>query len=214
MRRLPRLFTVLAIYLAALHCVAFAVETKPVWLLSNGLHTSLAVRARDVPFRRKITGSARADTLIIGWGAADFYRGNVNLWTTLRATLSPSPSVIHVVPVRGPLARRFAHSDIIELALTPAQFHSLLAQLDAAFARDASGARAYLSPGYYDDSRFYHGRERFYFPKICNIWIAQRLRQSGLPICVPGALASSELIWQANQIGTRRQWLRLPVDGF
>lgn len=209
-----RLLTVLALALSILAGITHADETKPVWLLSNGLHTSLAVRARDVPFRQEIAGPSRADTLLIGWGAADFYRGNVTLCTVLRATLTPSPSVLHIVPVRGPLARRFAHSDIIELTLTPAQFRTLLAQLDAAFARDDAGRRDFISPGYFENSRFFRGSERFYFPKMCNLWVAQRLHRSGLPICVPGAVAASELIWQAERIGKRRQSLRLPVDGF
>jgi uncharacterized protein (TIGR02117 family) len=213
MRGMLRLGFLLALAVAGLRA-AGAAETKPVWLVSNGFHSSLAVRARDVPFRREIAGQSRADALLIGWGAADFYRGKVNPWTVLKATFTPSPSVLHVVPVRGPVARRFAHSDVVEFALSPAQFRILLRELDAAFARDARGQRAFISRGYFADSRFYQGRDRFYFPKMCNVWVAQRLRQSGVPVFVPTAMAANDLVWQAAKLGKRQGWKRRPPDGF
>ena len=194
--------------------VAAAEETRPVWLVSNGFHTSLALRARDVPFRREIIGDPRADALLIGWGEADFYQGRVNAWTFGKSIFWPCPSVLHIVPLRGAVAARFAHSAVLRLTLPAAQFRTLLAQLDTAFARDPRGRRLFVARGYFADSRFYRGRERFYFPKMCNVWVAQKLHRSGLPFFVPGTMAASELMWQAQHFSHREQWLRRPVDAF
>jgi hypothetical protein len=101
---------------------ALARETaKPVWVVSNGFHTSLAVRVRDLPFAREIVGDRRADAVLIGWGAEDYYRGKVKPWTFCKALCGASPSLLHVVPVRGPVADRFQHSDVVQLNLTPPQ---------------------------------------------------------------------------------------------
>lgn len=183
------------------------------WLVSNGFHTSLAFRAADVPFRSEIVGSG-VDEILIGWGAADYYRGRVNPWTCLTAIAWPTRGLIHVVPIRRGVAAQFRHSDVIELSLSSSQLRTLLRQIDDAFARDAARQRVFVGRGYYADSRFYASRERFYFPKMCNVWVAQKLRRSGVPVCVPTAMVANDLVWQAGKLGQRRQWLRRPVDGF
>lgn len=209
-----RLVVCLVAASGALSGCAFADDARSVWLVSNGFHTSLAFRSRDVTFLREVTAESRVDGLLIGWGAADYYRGKVNPWTCLKAIAWPSPGILHVVPIRGNVAARFRHSDVIELSLSSSQFRFLLRQIDDAFARDASGRRVFITRGYFQDSRFYLSRERFYFPKMCNVWVAQKLRRSGVPVFVPTAMVANDLVWQADKLGKRRQWLRRPLDAF
>jgi hypothetical protein len=200
-------------------CLALSIASlsgaeKPVWVVSNGFHTSLGVRTADFPLAGQMEGTRGSDELLIGWGAHDFYQGVANPWTLLEAIL-PNRSVLHVVPVRGPIARRFAHSDVFRLRLTSVQFEALRRQLEAAFARDPRGRLVPTGhPGYYPDSHFYPGHDLTYFPKMCNFWVAARLRQSGLSLRPAEAITAADLMFQAQRLGTREASLARPHDYF
>jgi hypothetical protein len=102
-----RVFLSFVVWLIANTVALGGGSAKPVWLVSNGFHTSLAFRARDLPFARQITGDRQADILLIGWGARDFYEGKVDPWTLTKAIFGIGGSILHVVPVRGPIWKRF-----------------------------------------------------------------------------------------------------------
>ncbi len=196
-------------------CVrAGAAEPGTVWVVSNGFHSALVLRRSDVPFQREIGGDASADFLMFGWGDADFYRRRINPWTCLKAICWPSPSIIHVVSIRGSVAARFRQSDVFALSLSQSQLRNLARGIAEAFARDSRGRCIFVTRGYFPESRFYEGSERFYFPKMCNVWVAQKLRGGGVPVNVPSSVVASELMWQVRKLGTRQQSLRRPVDAF
>jgi len=203
-----------AIWIIA-HATALAVgSAKPVWIVSNGFHTSFGFRTRDLPFARRITGDPQPPFVLIGWGATDFYEGKTNPWTLVEALFGSGGSILHVVPVRGAISDRFSHSDVVELKLSAEKFRRLTDALDQSFARDSSGRFKFIVHGYYTDSRFYAGVERFYFPKMCNVWVAEKLHRSGVSICVPNSLIAFELMWQAKKLGKREQRLGRPRDVF
>lgn len=182
--------------------------------MSNGFHTSLAFRTRDLPYAREISGDSQSSALLIGWGGGDFYRGHANPWTFLKAMIGVGPSVIHVVPMRVSVAERFRQSDVVRFDLSVEHHRNLVAEMDRAFARDERGARVALGRGYFAQSRFYEGRAKFYFPKMCNTWVALKLRHAGVPIFVPTAIIAGNLSWQAAKTGRRQQTLKKPADGF
>jgi uncharacterized protein (TIGR02117 family) len=191
---------------------AGAEEQRPIWLVSNGFHTSIGVRSGDFPLRREVAGAAAADHLLIGWGGSEFYRGRANPWTLFKSISWPNPSALHVVPVRGSLARRFRRSEVIRLMLPSARHRELMKDLAASFARDSTGRLTVLGPGYFPVSRFYAGTERFCLFQMCNLWIARKLRRNGVRVFVPTAIAPSELMWQAARLGHREQGRRRPAD--
>ena len=186
---------------------------KPVWLLGNDFHTSLVLRARDVPFRREITGSSDADELAFGWGASADYRGPSIACTVLRAII-PGPAAIHVVPIHGPITRRFPHSDVVLLWLKLASFSKLLREINCSFAFTPDHHRIFLGRGYYPDSRFYASSELFYFPYVCNMWVAIKLSRAGVPFFLPRAILSNSLILQAREKGTLLQRHGGKPDGY
>jgi uncharacterized protein (TIGR02117 family) len=192
---------------------AQAEETRPVWLVSNGFHTSLGVRTRDVPEWRGLSPDAKADVLLIGWGASSVYHGKLTSWRLGAAAIS-AKSVLHVVGVRGLPARRFTRSDVVRLRLTKTQFALFVKEVDAAFARDKAGRRVVLGRGFFAESQFYAGSERFYFPNTCNVWLAAKLRRAGLPVSPSRALLASGLIWEGTRFGVREGKLGSPWEGF
>lgn len=178
---------------------------RPVWLLGNDFHTSLVFRARDIPFLREITACRDADEVAIGWGASADYRGPSTLWTVLQA-IFPDRAALHVVPFRGPVTRRFPHCDVVLLRLSDSQFQKLISEVNDSFAiRDHH--RVLLGPGYrfYPCARFYASREYFFFPMVCNMWVAIKLGRAGIHFFLPRAILSNSLILQAGEKGTTLQ---------
>jgi len=186
---------------------------KPVWLLGNDFHTSIVLRASDVPFRSEVTGSPAADELAFGWGASAEYRGPSNACTVLEA-IFPGPAALHVVPIHGAITRRFPHSDVVLLWLKPAGFSKLVSEIDQSFAFTPDHHRIFLGRGYYPDSRFYAGSELFYFPYVCNMWVAIKLSRAGVPFFLPRAILSNSLILQAVEKGTLLQRHSGTPDGY
>lgn len=193
---------------------ASACAADRVWLVGNGFHSGIAIRTEDLPDGQKLSGDPRAEFLLFGWGDAAFYRRQINPWTTLAALCWPTPSIVHVVPVRGSVTARFPRSDVIELSLPRSRYLALCRALDEAFSRDARGRRVFVERGYFPESRFYAGRESFYFPKMCNLWTAQKLQRAGVPVFAPTAIFASGLARQAARSGTRLQSRRRPLDAF
>ena len=109
----------------------------------------------------------------------------------------PNYGALHVVPIRGAITRRFPHSDVVLLRLKPASFAKLVSEIDRSFAFTRDHRRIFLGRGYYADSRFYASSERFYFPYVCNMWVAIKLGRAGVPFILPRAVMSEDLFVQA-----------------
>lgn len=188
-------------------------EEKPVWLLSNTFHTSIVLRARDLPFANEISGSPHADELAIGWGSRADYVGPSTIWTVLQA-IPPNPAAIHVVPIHGPITRRFRDSDVVELWLKPAGFAELVSEIDRSFAFTRDHRRIFIAPGYYPDSRFYQSSELFYFPYVCNSWVAIKLNRAGTHFFTPCTFLAPWLIGEGARQGMMLQRHHGPQDGY
>jgi hypothetical protein len=192
---------------------AAAAADEPVWLLGNDFHTSIVLRARDVPYRDEITGDRQADELAIGWGAKEYYRKGASFWNLIQA-LVPLPGAIQVIPVRGPITKRFPDSDVILLRLTPEGLSTLVREIDDSFAFTPDHQRISLGRGYYADSRFYLSQERFYFPYVCNSWIALKLKRAGVPFSLAGTVKAEGLVRQASKVGVVLQRHDGTLDNF
>ena len=193
-----------------------ASASRPVWLIGNGFHTSIVMRARDTPPAwRALHGCPRADYLLVGWGNRTFYTGGkTNVFSLARASLLPDRSVLHVMPIRGPITRTFAHADLVRFDVNAARHAEMCAFIDHSFARDARGGALYMKPGFYAGSRFYQGRATFLFPNICTTWCGRGLQKAGVPIFLLTALTGENLMCQAERFGVLEQRKHAPVDGF
>jgi len=176
--------------------------TVTIFLVAHEQHTGIAVRRTDVPagLWPESRDFPRADYLEVGWGDRDYYfRGDQGAWATLAAVLWPTPSVLHVVGMRGPPARSFPQSEIIALTVSGEGFDRLVRYIDDAYARSGSAVASPLGPGLYGDSRFYPGRESFHLFRTCNVWTARGLRSAGLP--VQDSIAREGLMSQGRELG-------------
>lgn len=196
-----------------LACAAEAAE-KPVWLVANGFHTSIVLRTRDIPFAGEIPDTAHSDAIAFGWGASYSYSRETMSVPAILLAIFPNRAALHVIPFRGPIARRFPRSDIVLLHLSDTACARLTAGMDKSFARDSRGKRIILCPGYSPGSHFYISGERFYFPYVCNVWVAMRLRRAGLPLSLHRAILADSLIIQASGLGLRYQKRHPPLESY
>jgi uncharacterized protein (TIGR02117 family) len=192
-------------------------RAEHVWLVSNGFHTSVGFRARDLTKDvRALSADPDAEHLLFGWGAAIYYTApKVTPIVFCRATFLPTASAVHVVPVRESFARRFAHSDVFRFEVTPAAMRRVSRILRESVRRTAGdGAPMALGRGFFPGSRFYAGTEIFWVPITCNTWSARVLGEAGVRMPMACAFAAPNLVWLSRKKGVREQYRRLPVDGF
>lgn len=208
---LPRLPVLAAIALAACACAVPQAAPRPsgeghpavaIYLVAHEGHTGIVVPRAAIPagLWPESRDFPRADYMEVGWGDRDYYQGrDQGLWGTLRAALSPTPSVLHVVGVRGPVARYFPASEVVELKLSRDGFERLIRYIHAAHERTGASAAASLGPGLYGNSRFYPAWESFHLFRTCNVWTARALRVAGLP--VDDSITRDGLMSQARELG-------------
>lgn len=174
-----------------------------IYLVAHDKHSGIAVQRADIPagLWPEIRDFPQADYLEVGWGEREYYFGRDQGFTgTMRAAFgSNNPSVLHVAGVRGPLAKSFPASEIIEVTLPRDGFERLVRYIHDAYDRKGAPVVAPLGPGLYGDSRFYPGWESFHLLRTCNVWTARGLRDAGLP--VEDSITMEGVMSQARAIG-------------
>lgn len=187
-------------------------RTENVWLVSNGFHSSIAMRAKDAPPEcRAFDGKARY--FVIGWGGRDLYMmRDVKPWQWFTSVALPTPSAMHIIPIRTSLLEECPCSEIIEFDVTPRGVAHLRNRIHRAFARDPYGQPDIAGPGKRESSKFFTGSEIYYLPKTCNLWAATGLRVAGVPIWASVALIADNLIWQCRRHGRELSYWRHPRD--
>lgn len=169
-----------------------------VFVVPQGGHTGLAVRAADIPASLvpEKRDFPRAEFLEFGWGDRDFYMAATpGPWVSFKAAFLPTASVVHVAGVRGDLKSFFPGSEVLEVHVTRAGLESLLRYVHDAFERPVGATAQTLGNG------FYPGRESFHVLRTCNVWTAGALRAAGLP--VGDALTVDGIMRQVRPLAAR-----------
>jgi uncharacterized protein (TIGR02117 family) len=180
-------------------------DGKPVvavYVVAHEKHTGIAIRRADIPagLWPESRDFPQADYLEVGWGDREYYQAlDPGLGTTLSAALFPTPSVLHVVGIRGPVAEYFQSNEVIEFGLPGDGFERLVRYIHDAHERAGAPATAPLGKGLYGDSQFYPAWETFHLFRTCNVWTARALRTAGLP--VSDSITREGLMSQARAIG-------------
>jgi len=193
-------------------------EAIEIYVTSNGYHSGVALpraklaefaSARGYPALVAVTQRfAQFDWIEFGWGDAEFYRitptaSDVSYRVALRALFWPgNKSLLHVVGIRGEVARAFTNAEFVRVPLSQGGFDQLLAKLDATFVAPQGGALADTGRGLYGPSLFYPANGTFSILRLCNHWVSDLLRAAGLPTLpvlatVPAGLMLT-LRWRAG----------------
>ncbi len=159
-----------------------------IYVIGYGWHVGLAVGVADMPHGLVPESGdfPDADYLELGWGDWDYYQaGDPGIWSTLKAGLWPTASVLHVVGVQGGVGERFRGLEIVRLDLPRSNVAALAAFIHRSFARDAAAKATPIGPGWGRDSLFYPARGTFHMFNTCNTWTARALEAAGYPMGRP-----------------------------
>lgn len=177
-------------------------------VISTGWHTDIILRAEDVPreLLPEMADFPDARYVIFGWGDRDFYMTpDPGLWTTLKAALWPTPSVMHVAGLGEAPQHYFREPEILTLVVDRKTLDAVIAGIAASFARDGARQATPLASGLYEDSRFYAARGRFHLLNNCNRWTARVLRRAGLRLSSALVLTEGQVMRQLRRIIADRQ---------
>jgi len=168
-----------------------------IYVLNHGWHTGLVVRRADIPsdFIPESADFPAADYLELGWGDWDYYQASdPGLWLTLKASLWPTASVLHVVGIQGPAADRFAGYEVIRLVVARDDFAKLAAYLHHSFLRTGALKTTPIASGWGSNSIFYPARGKFHLFNTCNSWMARALEAAGYTMGMVEPVTSEQLM--------------------
>jgi uncharacterized protein (TIGR02117 family) len=208
----PWVFLLLATFfgqaaLPSLANCAGASSTKyTIYVLSHGWHTGIVMRYADIPvplWPEKADFLGRT-YLEVGWGDEAFYRApKVTLGMTLRAALKSQQSVLHVVGFDRAVAEYFPKSDIVALGVSEQGLAELVRFIHTSLKRPHGRRAEPLGAGLYGKSWFYPAKGRYSLSYNCNHWVAEGLRQAGVPMNVETAMTAGSVLYRASQVGER-----------
>lgn len=183
------------------HLPASAEQGIPLYLVNHGLHVGLVVPAAGLEQRLPGLEEHFPGALLyeVGWGDRVFYQTEeAGSGLAVRALLWPTASVVHLVPLSGPVERYFPELERVELRVSPAGLELLQDQVAASFLRDAEGHPRYAGRGLYGNGGFFESGERYHLFYTCNTWVARRLADAGVPMRPALALTAGGLMRQAR----------------
>jgi len=187
----------------ALYPPAPDAQTEPVWVVDHGWHTGLVVPRSALPpgLLPEQDDFPMAHYLEVGWGDAAFYRArDPGVGLAIRAALSSTASVVHMVGLPARPEQAFSRRDVVEIRLSRPGFEALARFVDDAFDREERGRAPVLGSGLYGASAFYPARGRYHLLNTCNTWIARALRAAGVPITPVYAMTARNLMWQVKRL--------------
>lgn len=175
-------------------------DLRPIYVIRRGWHTGVAIAKHDWPNQEwgLLEDFPDSNYLELGWGDARFYQAERNtLWLGVRAALWPSSSVIHVIGLRDPISDAQADA-VVAVQVSLAGLRVLTEAVEQEFAGERplhTGRTLGAAPA---PNRFYEARRSFYFPRMCNWWIAMRLKEAGCPIQPWSVITASRVIREAR----------------
>jgi uncharacterized protein (TIGR02117 family) len=179
-----------------------AAELRTIFIVQRGWHTGVLIPAADWPNRRwrLLQEFTAVDFLEFGWGDERFYQAEENtVGVAVRAALWPTPSVIHVIGLASNGPTDAQANDIVPVRVSAEGLRALTAGIEREFAGEQpipNGPEVSWAPA---PNRFYDAKRTFYFPRMCNWWVAKRLEDAGCPIRPWTVVAARRVIREARR---------------
>lgn len=176
---------------------------RPIFLVSFGWHTRVAVRQADVPpgVWSESRALGRGRYVEVGWGNRAYYQADEpTIPMALGAVLWPTPAALHVAVFDDICAAR-AGLDVVRIDVSPRGVERLARFVSAAYERDARGDAVPTKPGHDPLSAFYLATGRYHAFSTSNTWTARALREAGADVAPSGTIFASGVLRQARAIG-------------
>lgn len=180
---------------------------RSIYVVVHGWHAGVAIAREDIatPVWPEALEFSDADYIEAGWGDRDYYPAReFRLSFALRALFLRTPSVLHLVGIRDPVAC-FPARDILELRVARASVERLVDYVARSHARDEAGRGIVVAQGVYGGGRFYLSKESYHLFRTSNVWLARGLREAGIPV-IPGlAFSSTGLMSQLRELDSAHE---------
>lgn len=177
----------------------------PIYVISHGWHTGLAVEVKQIPsgLVPEVEDLSQHRYLEIGWGERDFYMASgSSLWLGIKAMLWPNDAVMHLVGFDKDPVRYFPRARIARIELSRAGILALSQYIDDSFDREGKERATAIGAGLYGHSLFYPAHGVFFALNVCNKWTAHALRAAGAPISTFYAFTADNVMGQCADFGT------------
>lgn len=180
--------------------------THSIYVVRRGFHTGIALRADDWPDRtgKLLQDFPYARYLEFGWGDAAYYQAQEKtVGMALAAVFWPTQSVMEVIGLDAVSTQRSEDYEAVEVSLSDAGWHALIASIAGSFVGDKVAPTGTAFTTAVGQSRFYHARGHFYFPRMCNRWTAERLKSASCPIQAWSVVTASQVMRETRRFGTK-----------
>jgi hypothetical protein len=176
-------------------------EGPTAWVVDQGWHTEIALRAADLTgplggFRGLIPA---AETLVFGFGKRSYVLAEAGALEELLLGPLPGRGVVQVKGLSvAPPAAYGARATA--LPVPQGGLARLSDFLSDSIARDAAGRPVPAHPGPLQGSLFYDASRGYSLLYTCNTWTAEALRHAGLPVEPAGVVLTSAVLAQLPAI--------------
>lgn len=160
-------------------------QPQQIYVVSQGWHSGVVVPASCIPdtLWPEAYDFSGYNYLQIGWGDKDFYQHRgFNLWYGTKAVLWPTASALQVMGLHQVSNLQYYADETVSLEISQEGYDNLCKFLQEQFQQNDSSQYIPLEEGLYQNSRFFLGRQSYYFPKNSNVWTARTLKQAGIDI--------------------------------
>ncbi len=165
--------------------VSISKKKKTFYVIGHEWHTGIVIQTSDIPdsLKSKHPQFPKARFLEIGWGDKEFYQdSDPGYFLAIKAALWPTESALHINGFNQPVDKYYSLAEVVQFETEKPDFENLYLFIYSAFARDSLGGEILIGRGYYKNSQFFLGDEKYYLPKTCNVWTAQAVHSAGISI--------------------------------
>jgi uncharacterized protein (TIGR02117 family) len=158
---------------------------RSIYIVKRGGHTGVAIASAYWPDRNwsVLADFPGSDYLEFGWGEERFYQAEPEtVWLGIRAALWANASVVHVIGVRSPIADNIYANEVVEVRVSADGLRRMAEAIQREFTERTPVATPVSLSAAPKPNRFYSAKRRFFFPRMCNWWIATRLEEANCPI--------------------------------
>jgi uncharacterized protein (TIGR02117 family) len=178
---------------------------RSIYIVKRGGHTGVAIATDDWPDRNwsVLADFPDSDYLEFGWGEERFYQAEPEtVWLGIRAALWANSSVIHVIGVRRPLADHIYAEEVVQVRVSADGLRRMTEAIEREFSDRTPVATPVSLSAAPKPNRFYSARRRFFFPRMCNWWIASRLEEANCPVAPWSVVTAGQMIRRAHAFET------------
>ena len=181
-------------------------KEKQVYVVNHGWHTGIVISSENISdaYKLKQEKFPKNKYIEFGWGDYDFYQNpsnDVDYFLAAKAAIWPTKSVMHVVGFDIEPEKFFGRSGMISLNIADSLFSNMHNYISQSFERGEDGDILPLGEGLYGNSMFFRSDKIYIFPKTCNVWTAQVLREAGLDLSPLQYQSASDLMEKLAEFG-------------